>query len=326
MNLEIYGMMGAGVVALVAGLPLVRARFRAASGADRALVLGPVFEAVALAVFAAEHFLAARDLKPSCRDGCRAPCSGPTSFGAALLAAATSFTAWRYVRWSAPLLGLLFLIIVATIDLPNLPVHADERFFWTLTARELAFAGGAMVLAGSVWPPRSLASIALRRLGRGIVATTLVFYGIQHFLFPQFAPGVPLEKLTRRGCRFRRYLRMSSESFWCSRDWALCPSNDPYCSRLLRDHASAAHGIFLRTHLRTGNPHRARGGRTQLRWRHVAIRGDCSAGRLRRGRSAGLSGHYKPRTSQVPAVILIGDRRKLLSHVPSPCSGMRTCS
>ena len=83
--------------------------------------------------------------------------------GAALLAAATSFTAWRYVRWSAPLLGLLFLIIVATIDLPNLPVHADERFFWTLTARELAFAGGAMVLAGSVWPPRSLASIALRR-------------------------------------------------------------------------------------------------------------------------------------------------------------------
>jgi len=79
MNLEIYGMMGAGVVALVAGLPLVRARFRAASGADRALVLGPVFEAVALAVFAAEHFLAARDLKPSCRDGCRAPCSGPTS-------------------------------------------------------------------------------------------------------------------------------------------------------------------------------------------------------------------------------------------------------
>jgi len=44
MNLEIYGMMGAGVVALVAGLPLVRARFRAASGADRALVLGPVFD------------------------------------------------------------------------------------------------------------------------------------------------------------------------------------------------------------------------------------------------------------------------------------------
>jgi hypothetical protein len=40
--------------------------------------------------------------------------------GAALLAAAISFIAWRCVRWSAALLALLFLIIVATIDLPNL--------------------------------------------------------------------------------------------------------------------------------------------------------------------------------------------------------------
>src|ERR1700678_4403111 len=62
MNLEINGMLGAGAAALLAGLVLIRARLRAASGADQALVFGPVFEAVALAVFAAEHFLAARDL------------------------------------------------------------------------------------------------------------------------------------------------------------------------------------------------------------------------------------------------------------------------
>jgi uncharacterized membrane protein len=70
-----------------------------------------------------------------------------------------------------------------------------ERLFWTLTARESAFAGGAMVLAGSMWPRGSSAGIALVRLGRGIVATTLIFYAIQHFLFPRFVPGVPLEKL-----------------------------------------------------------------------------------------------------------------------------------
>ena len=56
------GMIGAGIVALAAGLWLVRARFSGASGAGRLLVLGPVFEAVALAMFAAEHFLAASDL------------------------------------------------------------------------------------------------------------------------------------------------------------------------------------------------------------------------------------------------------------------------
>ena len=53
-----------------------------------------------------------------------------------------------------------------------------------------------MVLAGSVWPRGSPASIALIRIGRSIVAVVLLFYAIEHFLFPRFAPGVPLEKLT----------------------------------------------------------------------------------------------------------------------------------
>jgi uncharacterized membrane protein len=77
-----------------------------------------------------------------------------------------------------------------------LPQHIHERLFWTLTVRETAFAGGALVLAGSVWPRGGSAGIALVRLGRGIVAATMVFYAIQHFLFPRFVPGVPLEKLT----------------------------------------------------------------------------------------------------------------------------------
>jgi uncharacterized membrane protein len=195
MNLEVYGMMGAGVAALIAGLLLVRVRFRTASGADQALVLGPVFEAVALAVFAAEHFLAARDLMSIVPPWLPGPLFWTYFVGVAWLAAAISFIVWRCVRWSAALTALLFLIIVVTIDLPNLPAHLGDRLFWTLTVRELAFAGGAMVLAGSVWPNRTWAS-TLIRVGRGIVATTLVFYGIQHFLFPLFAPGVPLEKLT----------------------------------------------------------------------------------------------------------------------------------
>ena len=33
-------------------------------------------------------------------------------------------------------------------------------------------------------------------LGRLFVACTFVFYAIEHFLFPRFVPGVPLEKMT----------------------------------------------------------------------------------------------------------------------------------
>jgi uncharacterized membrane protein len=192
---ETWGMIGAGVAALAAGLILVRPRFAAASGADRVLVLGPVLEAVALAMFAAEHFLAARDLSGIVPNWLPGPLFWTYFVGAALLAAAVSFVAWRCVRWSASLLALLFLIIVATIDLPNLPGHIHERLFWTLTVRETCFAGGAMALAGSQWR-RSRAGGTLAILGRLIVACTFVFYAIEHFLFPLFAPGVPLELMT----------------------------------------------------------------------------------------------------------------------------------
>ena len=104
-------MIGAGVAALVAGLILLRERFRAASGAGRVVALGPVFEAVALAVFAAEHLLAARDLMPVVPRWLPGSLFWTYFVGLAWLAAAISFIAWLHVRWSAALVALLFLII-----------------------------------------------------------------------------------------------------------------------------------------------------------------------------------------------------------------------
>jgi len=196
MTVEVGGMLGAGVAALVAGLALARRRFATASGAGKILVLGPVFEAAPLAAFAAEHFTAARDLAPIVPHWLPWHLFWVYFVGAALLAAAISFIVWRHVRWSAALLALLFLIIVITIDLPSLPRHVHDRIFWTLTLRETVFAGGAMVLAASVRPSRSLAGTALERIGRAIVGATMIFYGIEHFLFPRFVTGVPLEKPT----------------------------------------------------------------------------------------------------------------------------------
>jgi uncharacterized membrane protein len=197
MSIVAGGMIGTGIVALVAGILLGRPRFVAATGAGKVVVLGPVFEAVALAIFAAEHFLAARDLMPIVPRWMPGPLFWTWFVGFAWLAAAISFIAWRHVRWSATLVALLMLIIVVTIDLPNLPKQMHERLFWTLTVREVAFAGGAMVLAGSEWQS-SMTSLgrALMLIGRMVVAAIFVFYAIEHFLFPGFVPGVPLEKLT----------------------------------------------------------------------------------------------------------------------------------
>jgi len=196
MSIEVWGMMGAGAAALVAGMILVRPRFLAATGADKVLVLGPALEAVPLAIFAAEHFTDAHGLMQIVPKWLPGPLFWTYLVGAALLAAALSFMAFRCVRWSAALLALLFLIIVATVDLPGLPANLHDRIFWTLTVRETCFAGGAMVLAGSVWPSGSAAGRMLMAIGRGIVATVMVFYGIEHFVFPHNVVGVPLEKLT----------------------------------------------------------------------------------------------------------------------------------
>jgi uncharacterized membrane protein len=199
MSVLVWGMVGAGVVALVAGLVLVRARFQVASGAGKLIVLGPVFEAVSLAIFSAEHFLAARGMMGIVPRWLPGPLFWTYFFGVALAAAAISLIVWRGVRWSAVLLALFFLLIVATVDLPNLQKGLHDRFFWILTVRETCFAGGAMVLAGHCVGQTRFAQTAragLVRLGRFIVGATMVFYGIEHFFYPHNVPGVPLEKMT----------------------------------------------------------------------------------------------------------------------------------
>jgi uncharacterized membrane protein len=196
MTAEAVAMMSAGSVALAAGVLFGRMRFTAASGVGRILVLGPICEATALAMFAAEHFTAARDLMGLVPRWLPGHLFWTYFVGAALLAAAISFIIWRQVRWSAAMLALFFLIIVATLDLANISGQTHDRFFWILMVRETSFASGALVLAGSVWPGERQAGAVLARVGRSIVGLVMIFYATQHFLFPLHVPGVPLEKLT----------------------------------------------------------------------------------------------------------------------------------
>src|SRR5215469_609959 len=196
MTLEVGAMTVAGIAALVAGFALARGRFRAASGMDRIFVLAPVFEAAPLAVFSMEHLTAANDLVGIVPKWLPAHLFWVYFFGVALLAAAVSFVINRCVRLSALLLAFFFLLMVVTLDVPGIPKESHERFFWILTFRETSFAGGALVLAGSVWPGGRAVGAALMRIGRWIVAGVMVFYSIEHFMHPHNVVGVPLEKIT----------------------------------------------------------------------------------------------------------------------------------
>jgi len=74
--------------------------------------------------------------------------------------------------------------------------HPQSRFAWAYALRDLSFAGGASALAGlhsrASLPQQSKWMVSF---GRFVLAIAAIFFGVEHFLHPEFAPGVPLEKV-----------------------------------------------------------------------------------------------------------------------------------
>ena len=190
-------MCFAGLIYLVAGVFIQRQEIGAARGWDRLIALGPIFIAVSLAVFAPEHFggpMRVSDMVPSWMP---AHLFWAYFVGCALFAAATSVTLRKFVRLSSTLLGLMFFLFVCMMHVPNALADPKDRFAWAYALRDLSFAGGAWALAGlysrSSSPQLSRWMIAF---GRIVIAIGAIFFAVQFFLHPEFAPGFPLEKMT----------------------------------------------------------------------------------------------------------------------------------
>jgi len=193
-------MCFAGLIYLAAGVFVLRKEISEARGWDKLITLGPVFIAVSLAVFAPEHFrgpMFVQSMVPPWMPG-------PHSFwayfvGCALLAAATSFTFRKFLRLSSTMLGLMFFLFVCMLYLPSALRHLGNRFAWTYMLRDLSFAAGAWALAGLYTRASSpLQSKWMVLFSRAVIAIAAVFFAVQHFLHPTFAPGVPLELATPR--------------------------------------------------------------------------------------------------------------------------------
>ena len=194
LSLTNFWMSFAGLVCLVAGVFLLRKELSAARGWDKLITLGCVFIAVPLAVFAPEHFRGPEFVQGMVPSWMPAHWFWPNLVGCALLAAATSLTVRKFVRLSSSLLGLMFFLFVCMIYIPGVFAHPNDRFSWTYALRDLSFAAGAWALAGlhsrAASPQQSRWMILF---GRVVIAIAAIFFGVQHFLHPQFAPGVPLE-------------------------------------------------------------------------------------------------------------------------------------
>jgi uncharacterized membrane protein len=186
----IFWLWFAGLVTLVSGLYAARKSFLAAKGLEKVIVLGPIFFAVPLAVFGAEHLTNSRAISQGVPAWMPAHMFWAYFIGLALLSAGFSI-ALRVIdtRIVGMLLGVMFTCFVLMIHIPNAIANPNGRFIWAVVLRDLSFAGGGFALAATSTKP-------LRMVARVLIGAPLLFFAVEHFLHPQFAPGVPLPKVT----------------------------------------------------------------------------------------------------------------------------------
>ena len=185
----------AGVVYLLAGCWLLRREIHAARGFDKLVTSSPVLIAASLAAFAPEHFRGPEFVANMVPAWMPWHAFWAYFVGCALLAAATSLALRRFESLSTIMLGLMFFLFVCILYLPSVLRHPHSRFAWIYMLRDLSFAAGAWAL-GALYSRAAMPLIArgLVVFSRAVLAVAAVFYGVQHFTHPQFAPGVPLEK------------------------------------------------------------------------------------------------------------------------------------
>jgi uncharacterized membrane protein len=194
MSPTVFWPAALGLIVLALGLWVHRRDlFASASPIDsRVRACGPVFIAAAIAAFSGEHFTEATDFVRMVPQWL--PLRMPITYlvGIALLAAGLSLAGRVAVRWSAPLLALLFALFVLLIYVPNVVEHPRMRMPWIFPFREGTFAVGAIsVFVSETQPAWSWRPQGFPRFARFWTAFVVVFFGLQHFVYPQSAPGVP---------------------------------------------------------------------------------------------------------------------------------------
>ncbi len=188
----------AGVALLAIGLPIIiKNELTPAHGLDKILPFGRLFFTIPIVVFAAEHFASAKFVVLVVPSWIPAHLFWVYLVGIALIAAALSIILKRQAQLAATLLGIMLFLFVVLLHIPRVVANPGDRFAWAVALRDLAFSGGAFAFAGAQMKDRPIDGVPrLVTLGRFFVAIPAVFFGVEHFLHPEFAPGVPLKKIT----------------------------------------------------------------------------------------------------------------------------------
>jgi hypothetical protein len=116
---------------------------------------------------------------------------------AGLSLALLSLALRRCAQLAAALFGIMMLLFECLLHIPKIVSGPGNRIFWAVALRDLVFSMGALALAVSQTNTlQTRGRNALLRLARLVIAIAILLFSVEHFLHPEFAPGVPLRNLT----------------------------------------------------------------------------------------------------------------------------------
>jgi len=186
----------AGAVALTIGLVrLPIDEIRRADGVDKLLWLAPLLVAIAMAIFGADHLTFTKFVARIVPKYMPWRLFWAYFVGFALLASALSLTTRIYWRLGATMLGIMLLLFVVMMHIPNLIRLPHEAAVRTLLLRDTALGSGILSFGlsrnrevGSKFGGLRLRLIAVTRF---LLAIPVAIFGIEMLRNPVLAPGFP---------------------------------------------------------------------------------------------------------------------------------------
>ncbi len=188
------GMCSAGLVVFLIGIWAAKNDIAAAHGLDKIVALSNVCVAMPLAVFGALHLFSPQFVIDIVPEYMPWRMFWAYFVGVALIAAAMSIATKIGVRWSGLLFGIMMFLFVAMIHLPG-ALRSHTRILWVIVFRESSFGSAGWILAANAMgESRGQFKKVLITVGRVVITMAVIFFGVEHFLYPTALPGVPLQK------------------------------------------------------------------------------------------------------------------------------------
>ncbi|MFY9646786.1 MAG: hypothetical protein WAK29_16515, partial [Terriglobales bacterium] len=168
-------------------------------GLERTTPLGRLFYSLPMGVFATQHFTNTNLVASIVPSWIPLHILWVYVVGTAIIAAALSILLEIQAGLASALLGCMFLLFVVLMHIPNIVAAHGALLFWIIALRDLAFSGGAFSLATTQLKGEGAPLYETQRLltlCRFFVGIPAIVFGVDHFLHPTLAPGIPMEAIT----------------------------------------------------------------------------------------------------------------------------------